>query len=74
MGFGMSIQYLFLLLQMLTIAGMGIKTTTIPIMTSEIVPAAIRGGLVMSFQLFVAFGILMQVDHLLYSRRRLNRS
>ncbi|OBT78407.1 hypothetical protein VF21_02177 [Pseudogymnoascus sp. 05NY08] len=39
--------------------GMGIKTTTIPIMTSEIVPAAIRGGLVMSFQLFVAFGILV---------------
>lgn len=59
---------------MLTIVGMGIKTTTIPIMTSEIVPAAIRGGLVMSFQLFVAFGILMQVPHLFHNRRRLNRS
>lgn len=39
--------------------GMGIKITTIPIMTSETVPAVIRGGLVMSFQLWVAFGILI---------------
>ena len=36
---------------------MGVKITTIPIMTSETVPAVIRGGLVMSFQLWVAFGI-----------------
>lgn len=41
--------------------GMGIKISTIPIMTSETVPAAIRGGLVMSFQLWVAFGIFMYV-------------
>jgi MFS family permease len=39
--------------------GMGIKISTIPIMTSECVPAIIRGGLVMSFQLWVAFGIFM---------------
>jgi hypothetical protein len=39
--------------------GLGIKITTIPIMTSEVVPATIRGGLVMSFQLWVAFGILV---------------
>jgi MFS family permease len=39
--------------------GMGIKITTIPIMTSETVPAIIRGGLVMSFQLWVAFGIFI---------------
>ncbi|KAE8446528.1 hypothetical protein EG329_011860 [Mollisiaceae sp. DMI_Dod_QoI] len=39
--------------------GLGIKITTIPIMTSEVVPATIRGGLVMSFQLWVAFGILI---------------
>ncbi|KAF8849552.1 hypothetical protein BDZ45DRAFT_604243 [Acephala macrosclerotiorum] len=39
--------------------GLGIKITTIPIMTSEVVPAVIRGGLVMSFQLWVAFGILI---------------
>ncbi|TYJ51202.1 hypothetical protein B9479_008240, partial [Cryptococcus floricola] len=38
--------------------GMGMKVTTIPIMTSETAPAAIRGALVMSFQMFVAFGIL----------------
>lgn len=74
MGFGMSMQWLFLLLEMLTTAGMGIKTTTIPIMTSEIVPAAIRGGLVMSFQLFVAFGILVYVAHLSNSLRCPNRS
>lgn len=40
-------------------AGMGVKITTIPIMTSETAPAVIRGGLVMSFQLWVAFGILV---------------
>lgn len=39
--------------------GIGCKITTIPIMTAESVPASIRGGLVMSFQLFVAFGIFM---------------
>ncbi|KAF2187909.1 hypothetical protein K469DRAFT_661298 [Zopfia rhizophila CBS 207.26] len=39
--------------------GMGIKISTIPIMTSETVPAVIRGGLVMSFQLWVAFGIFI---------------
>jgi MFS family permease len=39
--------------------GLGIKITTIPIMTSEVVPTTIRGGLVMSFQLWVAFGILI---------------
>ncbi|ORY28300.1 hexose transport-related protein [Naematelia encephala] len=37
--------------------GMGMKITTIPIMTSEAAPASIRGALVMSFQLWVAFGI-----------------
>ena len=41
------------------LVGMGIKISTIPIMTSECVPAIIRGGLVMSFQLWVAFGIFM---------------
>lgn len=60
--------------EMLTTAGMGIKTTTIPIMTSEIVPAAIRGGLVMSFQLFVAFGILVYVGHHSYNHHSPNIS
>lgn len=39
--------------------GIGCKITTLPVYTSESVPASIRGGLVMSFQLFVAFGIFM---------------
>lgn len=47
---------------------MGIKITTIPIMTSETVPALIRGGLVMSFQLWVAFGIFMYVCRQRYSK------
>ncbi|KAK4685475.1 hypothetical protein P7C73_g4667, partial [Tremellales sp. Uapishka_1] len=37
--------------------GMGMKITTIPIMTAETAPTNIRGALVMSFQLWVAFGI-----------------
>ncbi|KAK5165370.1 uncharacterized protein LTR77_008899 [Saxophila tyrrhenica] len=39
--------------------GMGIKISTIPIYTSEVSPASIRGGLVTSFQLWVAFGIMI---------------
>lgn len=45
-----------LICRMLMGFGMGVKITTIPIMTSETAPAIIRGGLVMSFQLWVAFG------------------
>jgi Sugar (and other) transporter len=41
---------------------MAVKIATIPIMTSEIVPAPIRGALVMTFQLWVAFGILVYVS------------
>lgn len=40
-------------------AGIGIKIATIPIYTAETAPANIRGGLVMSFQMWVAFGIFM---------------
>lgn len=39
--------------------GAGIKISTIPIYSAEIAPASIRGGLVTSFQLWVAFGILV---------------
>jgi hypothetical protein len=39
--------------------GMGIKISTIPIYTAEVSPTNIRGGLVTSFQLWVAFGILV---------------
>jgi len=39
--------------------GMGVKISTIPIFCAEVAPASIRGGLVTSFQLWVAFGILV---------------
>ncbi|KAL1893498.1 hypothetical protein Sste5346_006326 [Sporothrix stenoceras] len=39
--------------------GMGIKVSVIPIYTAEVSPASIRGGMVTSFQLWVAFGILV---------------
>ena len=41
---------------------MGIKISTIPVFSAEIAPASIRGGLVTSFQLWVAFGIFMCVS------------
>ncbi|KAI7258041.1 MFS transporter [Hortaea werneckii] len=39
--------------------GMGIKISTIPVYSAEVSPASIRGGIVTSFQLWVAFGILI---------------
>ncbi|CAI7649090.1 unnamed protein product [Penicillium pancosmium] len=39
--------------------GMGVKISTIPVFSAEVSPASIRGGLVTSFQLWVAFGILV---------------
>ncbi|KAH8680441.1 membrane transporter D1 [Ilyonectria robusta] len=39
--------------------GMGIKISTIPIYSAEVAPAVIRGGVVTSFQLWVAFGIFI---------------
>ncbi|KAJ5913736.1 hypothetical protein N7504_002619 [Penicillium tannophilum] len=39
--------------------GMGVKISTIPVFSAEISPASIRGGLVTSFQLWVAFGTLV---------------
>lgn len=46
---------------MLTVSspGMGVKISTIPVFSAEISPASIRGGLVTSFQLWVAFGIFV---------------
>lgn len=37
--------------------GMGAKASTTPVFAAENVPAPIRGGLVMSWQLWTAFGI-----------------
>ncbi|RDW86539.1 sugar porter family MFS transporter [Aspergillus mulundensis] len=39
--------------------GMGLKASTIPIFCAENTPASIRGGLVMCWQLWTAFGIFL---------------
>ncbi|OHW95695.1 sugar transporter [Colletotrichum incanum] len=39
--------------------GMGLKEVTVPVFSVENSPANIRGALVMSWQLFVAFGIML---------------
>ena len=39
--------------------GMGLKASTVPIFCAENVPANIRGGLVMCWQLWTAFGIFL---------------
>lgn len=38
---------------------MGIKISTIPVFSAEVAPASVRGGLVTSFQMWVAFGIVV---------------
>ena len=42
--------------------GMGAKASTVPIYAAENCPAAIRGGLVMSWQIWTAFGIFLYVQ------------
>lgn len=39
--------------------GIGPKSATVPVYAAECTPAAIRGGLVMQWQLWTAFGIMM---------------
>ncbi|KAG9944492.1 MFS transporter, partial [Aureobasidium melanogenum] len=39
--------------------GMGLKEVTVPIFSAENAPAVIRGALVMSWQMWVAFGIML---------------
>ncbi|KAK3678994.1 hypothetical protein LTR78_001447 [Recurvomyces mirabilis] len=39
--------------------GMGLKEVTVPVYSAEIAPTMIRGGLVMSWQLWTAFGIML---------------
>ena len=39
--------------------GMGLKGATVPIFAAENSPAAIRGALVMSWQMWTAFGVLL---------------
>jgi MFS family permease len=39
--------------------GMGCKGSTVPIFSAENAPASVRGGLVMSWQMWTAFGIFL---------------
>jgi MFS family permease len=39
--------------------GMGLKEVTVPVFSAEVVPASVRGGLVMSWQVWTAFGIFL---------------
>ncbi|KAK3200947.1 hypothetical protein GRF29_213g472911 [Pseudopithomyces chartarum] len=39
--------------------GMGLKEVTVPVFSAEVVPANVRGGLVMSWQIWTAFGIFL---------------
>ena len=39
--------------------GMGLKEVTVPVFSAEVAPRTIRGGLVMSWQVWTAFGILL---------------
>ena len=39
--------------------GMGLKEVTVPVFSAENVPASVRGGLVMSWQMWTAFGIFL---------------
>lgn len=38
---------------------MGLKEVTVPVYSAEIAPTSIRGGLVMSWQVWTAFGIFL---------------
>ncbi|KAI9728217.1 MAG: hypothetical protein M1828_004678 [Chrysothrix sp. TS-e1954] len=51
----------FLVCRLLMGIGMGAKASTVPIYAAENVPALIRGGLVMSWQMWTAFGIFLGV-------------
>jgi len=39
--------------------GMGLKEVTVPVFSAEVAPTIIRGGLVMSWQVWTAFGIML---------------
>lgn len=42
--------------RMLLGIGMGLKEVTVPVFSAENAPTSIRGGLVMSWQVWTAFG------------------
>lgn len=45
--------------RMLLGIGMGLKDVTVPVYSAETAPANIRGALVMTWQMWIAFGILL---------------
>ncbi|KAI9878884.1 MAG: hypothetical protein M1830_010240 [Pleopsidium flavum] len=49
--------------------GMGVKATTVPIFAAENSPASIRGALVMSWQMWVSFGIFLGMSTNLIVRK-----
>ena len=51
--------------------GMGTKASTIPVFAAENSPASIRGGLVMGWQLWVAFGIFLWVHRMILLKKLL---
>ncbi|KAI9878143.1 MAG: hypothetical protein M1830_001789 [Pleopsidium flavum] len=57
-GFSQTWQQLFVTRLLLGV-GMGCKASVVPIYAAENCPAAIRGGLVMSWQMWTAFGIFL---------------
>ncbi|KAJ7291226.1 sugar transporter [Mycena rebaudengoi] len=57
-GFSQTWQQLFVT-RILMGLGMGLKATTVPVFSAENTPATIRGGLVMSWQMWTAFGIFL---------------
>ncbi|KAJ7130231.1 hypothetical protein C8R44DRAFT_872058 [Mycena epipterygia] len=57
-GFSRTWQELFVTRILMGI-GMGLKASTVPVFSAENTPASIRGGLVMSWQMWTAFGIFI---------------
>lgn len=53
--------YQFAICRILLGVGMGLKEVTVPVFSAENSPAVIRGGLVMSWQMWTAFGKSWQV-------------
>jgi len=54
-----TVQHMLIILQVLLGIGMGLKEVTVPVYSAEIAPTSIRGGLVMSWQVWTAFGIFL---------------
>jgi len=73
-GFVHTWQEMFIV-RLLIGCALGIKIATIPIYSSEVSPASIRGGLTMQFQTWVAFGILVGFSsNLIFSEKVMGAS